>query len=308
MPPHSNKKKKKIIKSDTNELIENTLEESKTEPEKTIHNEFSLFNINNIDLIYNSKFDEEGETLDKNKEKGKKDKFNINNNNYNYLFKCISFPNECHSMPLLILNTNKNIISSQCPANGLSNELTNPHEPNEITETPINEYLKKISEFYNSIKCSSCSKIYYPNNNNLNDAQGEKNIEIKYFLCYSCNKYFCNKCKEQHDKQINNNENELLEKHYILNVEHLSCYCLYHYEKNFAYCNNCKQNICVKCTNEKRHNSHDIVLFKNILINNKEVNEIKQKINNEKKNLYYFESNKWCRNIKFRNSKNSNGM
>ena len=153
---YSNRKKKKILKS-------NILEESNESINN--QNEFSLFNIDNINLIYNSNFDEEKEILKKDKFKVQKENIQ-NNNNYKFLFKCILSPNECHSMPLLILDSNKNIIKSQCPANGFSNELTNPHKPNDIIETPINEYLKKISILHQLLKCSNCSKKYYQNNNN----------------------------------------------------------------------------------------------------------------------------------------------
>ena len=54
-------------------------------------------------------------------------------------------------------NSNKNTISSQCPAYGLSNELTNPNEPNEVFELSINEYLKKINEFY--VKYKMCKLL-----------------------------------------------------------------------------------------------------------------------------------------------------
>ena len=277
---HTTKKKKKIIKNDKNENIKNNSKSQ--ESEIFNNNEYSLFNRKNIDIILNSTSDEE-EIIKNDKRKEK-----IDDSYNNYIFSCISCPNECHSFPLIMINSNKNIISCECPANGLSNELTNPHEPNEKIEISINQYLKKITEFYNYIKCSNCQKQYNSNvNNNKNEIHKDKNI---FFLCYNCNKYFCDKCKEEHIK-LNNNENiQLYEKHYIINIESLSCYCLYHNDQNIGYCHNCKQNICIECTKNKIHNSHDIILFQNILINNKEVSEIKKKINIEKKILNNFEN------------------
>ena len=242
---HSSKKK---IKSNKNEFIKSIIKESEELHNNNQNqndfsiNEYSLFNKKNIEIIINS--DEKGSSQA------------IYDNNSIYLSNCISSPNVCHSMPLLTINSNKNTISSQCPAYGLSNELTNPHKPNEVFELSINEYLKKINEFYVNIKCVNCSKKY---NSNVKDI---------FYLCYNCNKYFCNKCKEVHTKLNNYKENQMNEKHYILEVENLSCFCLYHNEKNLGYCHDCKQNICIKCIKNKIHNSHDIVLFKNILINN----------------------------------------
>ena len=308
---HSNRKKydpKKLLKSDKNEFIKSIIVSPKSESNNNNNNdnEFSLFNSKNVDLINNSNFEEkklfEQESFENNIKE--KEINQADNYNYNYLFRCISSPDECHSMPLIMINSNKNTISSQCPANGQSNELTNPHEPDEITEIPIKNYIKKIYEFYNSIKCANCQKEYDPNMNSKNnnksrlseeeeeeeEEEEDGNDKKSFFLCYSCNKYYCKDCKEEHIKVNNKNDSNLSDKHFILNVENLSCYCLYHKEKNFGYCHNCKQNICIKCVNNKRHNSHDIVLFKNILINSKEVSEIKKKINIEKKNLNFFEN------------------
>ena len=307
---HSNRKRydsKKLLKTDKNDFIKSIIVSPKSESNNNIDNDFSIFNIKNVDLINNSNFEEkklfEQENFDnsiKEKDNNQADSYNYN---LNYLFRCISSPDECHSMPLIMINPNKNTVSSQCPANGQSNELTNPHEPDEITEIPIKNYIKKIYEFYNSIKCAKCKKEYEPNmsskNNNksrLSEDEEEEEEEEEgddkksFFLCYSCNKYYCKDCKEEHIKLYSKNDSSLSDKHFILSVDKLSCYCLYHKEKNFGYCHNCKQNICIKCVNNKRHNSHDIVLFKNILINSKEVSEIKKKINIEKKNLNFFES------------------
>ena len=302
---HSNRKKydsKKILISDKNDFIKSIIVSPKSESSNNKDNDFSIFNLKNVNLINNSNFEVKKLFEQENFENIIKEKDNNQTDNYNYLFRCISSPDECHSMPLIMINSNKNTITSQCPANGQSNELTNPHEPDETIEVPIKKYIKNIYEFYNSIKCANCKKEYQPNmsskNNNksrLSEEEEEEEEEDEddkqsFFLCYSCNKYYCKDCKEEHIKVYNKNDSSLSDKHFILNVDNLSCYCLYHKEKNFGYCHNCKQNICIKCVNNKRHNSHDIVLFKNILINSKEVSEIKKKINIEKKNLDFFES------------------
>ena len=297
------RKEPKKVKIDKKEFIKDILDHPQRNSICTnINNEFSLFNKRNLDLIHKSN----KENKEKNIE-NKNANNQIKNKNYkNYKYKCILSPHECQSLPLIIINSNKNTVFSQCPANGHSNELTNPHEPDETVEISINEYLKKISELYNYIKCSKCSKKYEPNthkkNNNKSklseeedeeeeeEEDDEENDNNSFFLCYSCNTYFCNKCKEEHIKQKNVNDNNKAEKHYIINIDYVGCYCLYHNQKNFGYCNVCKQNICVKCVNENMHKLHDIILFKNIMVNTKEVNEIKNKIDIEKKNLEFFEN------------------
>ena len=74
-----------------------------------------------------------------------------------------------------------------------------------------------------------------------------------------------------------------------MNIDHISCYCLYHNRRHYAYCKDCKQNICIECINENIHKLHDIILYKNIIVNDTKVKEIKEKIDIEKKNLDFLE-------------------
>ena len=297
------RKESKRLKSDKKEFIKEIIEEPRKGSFIKKDNEFSIFNLKNIDLINKSNEIEEKNKEDINQNETKKNEMK-NINDYNN--KCIISPHECRSLPLIIINPNKNTVFSQCPANGYSNELTNPHEPDEVMEIPINDYLKKISEPDTHVKCSKCNKKYNPsinkkNHNKSNSSEEEEDEEEEeeeddedndnqFFLCYSCNKYFCKKCKEEHVKHLNVNDKSLIEKHYVINVDCLPCRCLYHNEKYLGYCNNCKQNVCIECLNGKLHKSHEIVFFKNIMINSKEVSEIKNKINIEKKNLEFFEN------------------
>ena len=303
---HTNKirRESKRLKSDKREFIKDIFEESQKESNNNNLNDFSIFNIKNIELMHKSK-KEKNELEERNKNNENKNN-QTKTNNYNYNYKCLISPHECQSVPLIIINSNRNTVCTQCPSNGYSNEITNPHEPDEMIEIPINEYLKKISELCIQIRCSKCSKKYDPaliqkNNNKTKlsdneedeeeeDEEEEEDDNNSFFLCYSCNKYFCNKCKEEHIKYNNKNDINLSEKHYIINVNDISYHCFFHDTRYFAYCNNCKQNICIKCFNEKKHKSHDITFFKNIMINSIEVSEIKNKINIEKKNLDYIET------------------
>ena len=299
------RKESKRLKSDKKEFIKDIIEEPRKNSFISKENDFSLFNRKNIDLINKSNEIEEKNKEEINQNDTKNNTRRIINNNYNN--KCILTPHECKSIPLVIINSNKNMVYSQCPANGYSNELTNPHEPDELVEISISDYLKKISETCIHMRCSKCTKKYNPslnkkNHNKSNSSEEEEDEEEEeeedeednenlFFFCYSCNKYFCKKCKEEHVKHHNNvNEKNLIEKHYIINVDSIACRCFYHNEKYLGYCNSCKQNVCIECLNEKTHKSHEITSFKNIMINSKEVSEIKNKINIEKKNLDFFEN------------------
>ena len=237
------RKESKRLKSDKKEFIKEIIEEPRKGSFIKKDNEFSIFNLKNIDLINKSNEIEEKNKEDINQNETKKNEMK-NINDYNN--KCIISPHECRSLPLIIINPNKNTVFSQCPANGYSNELTNPHEPDEVMEIPINDYLKKISEPDTHVKCSKCNKKYNPsinkkNHNKSNSSEEEEDEEEEeeeddedndnqFFLCYSCNKYFCKKCKEEHVKHLNVNDKSLIEKHYVINVDCLPCRCLYHNE------------------------------------------------------------------------------
>ena len=134
---HESKKYFKQDKNDKNEFIKSVVVAPKSESYNN-DKEFSLFTLKNLDLILNSKPEEKESNIEQNNEIENENNNSSNVNNNKYLIKCISCPEECHSVPLIMINSSKNSISSQCPANGQSNELTNPHDPDEITEIPIN--------------------------------------------------------------------------------------------------------------------------------------------------------------------------
>jgi hypothetical protein len=101
---HSNRKRydsKKLLRSEKNEFIKGIIVSPKSESGNDNDNDFSLFNTKNVDLINSSNFEEkkllEQESFENNIKE--RDNNQIDNNNYNYLFRCISSPDECHSMP-----------------------------------------------------------------------------------------------------------------------------------------------------------------------------------------------------------------
>ena len=111
---------------------------------------------------------------------------------------------------------------------------------------------------YNIIKqIEENKKIKSTNNKELDDLiQQMLNPNINERI--SWNNYF------QHSF-FNNYSN------YNLNLPLFNCKCNIHSKDYYAYCSNCKQNICNMCLNE--HNKHNIILFSKIGLSQ---NEIKQ--------------------------------
>ncbi len=74
---------------------------------------------------------------------------------------------------------------------------------------------------------------------------------------------------------ISNNENMKI---YLLN-------CGFHKEKYDCFCKNCLKHFCYKCNHKDEHNNHEIIKFKNIIIDSnridKIVKKIKEKISND---------------------------
>ena len=111
---------------------------------------------------------------------------------------------------------------------------------------------------YNIIKqIDENKKIKSTNNKELDDLiQQMLNPNINKRI--SWNNYF------QHSFFNNYSNNNL-------NLPLFNCKCNIHSKDHYAYCSNCKQNICNMCLNE--HNKHNIILFSKIGLSQ---NEIKQ--------------------------------
>ena len=172
----------KKIKIDKPELIKDVFEELKQDYiniHKTNNtnnkNEFSLFSNKNLDFLNKSNIDNKEMTknIEEKNEKNNKIETKI------YEHKCLLAPHTCQSLPLIIINSNKNTITSECPANGLSNILTNPHQPDETEEIGVKDYLQKISELCTPIICSKCCKKYESNKYNGRSNKIELNEEEK---------------------------------------------------------------------------------------------------------------------------------
>jgi len=107
-----------------------------------------------------------------------------------------------------------------------------------------------------------------------NNCNNNKNIAYKneFFICTLCKVNLCPLCKIKHDNS-----------HDIIDYEQKSSICLIHNDSYFAYCKNCKKDICLTC--QKEHNAHKFITYGDILPDKKKINE---EFNNFKKIIENF--------------------
>ena len=118
-----------------------------------------------------------------------------------------------------------------------------------IDNLSLKDFEKSQYINYSKIICENCK---------------EKNMDElnmnKFYKCYECNIYLCNKCKDIHN--INHNTTNYTEINYV---------CGKHNNDIFVkYCNTCKINICMPC--EVEHNEHNLIYFGSILSDKKKLN------------------------------------
>ena len=121
--------------------------------------------------------------------------------------------------------------------------------------------MKRIlfNEFEN-IQMIDLKKIKYgiwKENNKSNTYKNE------FYKCYECNINLWPLCKSKHN---NNNHNH---NHNIYNYDKINIICYKHNEPYISYCKDCKKNLCFLC--EEEHNNHEIILFKKMMIDKKEL-------------------------------------
>ena len=218
--------------------MENILNKFKSKIEKNINTLFFLYNGNqiNIDLTFN----EQANLEDKNK------------NEMNVLV----FEKEKNANLQKELKLSKVIICPKCNENCRINiqnykvklyECKNNHEINNIL---LNEYYNTQNINESNIICENCNKINkYTSYNN------------QFFICLTCKKNICPLCKSNHQKR-----------HKIIDYERKNYVCNIHNDSYISFCNECKKNLCMQC--EIEHDKHEKIFYKNILPNEKEINDI----------------------------------
>lgn len=175
------------------------------------------------------------------------------------------------------MKRSKEIICPQCndqifiTFNDYIVNLKNCLNGHNLNNVNISEFDKTQYVDFSKIKCNNC------NNNKANSYNNE------FYLCLECRIKLCPLCKSNHDR-----------KHHIINYDQKDYICIKHNNGYIKYCNECRENFCLKC--EKEHKGHNNIYFGSILFDEDELitlnNELKEKINKfNKDSLNLIENN-----------------
>ena len=120
----------------------------------------------------------------------------------------------------------------------------------------INKYEETQKIDLNKIICEVCNRNNKGNTHN-ND----------FYICNTCNKSICPLCRSVHDK-----------KHKIIDYDDKNYICKKHNDSFTKYCKTCNENICIIC--ENKHNGHNILDFKNLIIDEEDLLEVRDELKN----------------------------
>ena len=132
-----------------------------------------------------------------------------------------------------------------------------------INDILLNKYEETQKIDISKIICDICNK-----NNKGNTHNNE------FYICNTCNKNICPLCKSYHDKN-----------HNIINYDDKNYICNKHNDPFIKYCKTCNENICIIC--ENKHKDHNILDFKDILIDKDDILKTQENLKNIIDNLKY---------------------
>ena len=160
------------------------------------------------------------------------------------VFRCLN----CYFIPLLEIDEKNNNIAINC-LQGHKNQLS------------LNDYMiKGFNNSLDQVKCSICKFKREP--------------KMIYKLCEECNNIMCKECLKFHNSKNLN--------HHTITVRKMDIICCLHH-LNFTYfCKKCNKNLCDECLNLHKHEGNQIICLKEFNFNEKEIIEIKEKIEKEK--------------------------
>ena len=232
-----------MIQCNKSDKMSDIIEKFLVKTQKKGENLYYLYNGSGINKDLT--FDEQANELDKNR-----NKMNIVLNRY--------FGNQNEINEII----SKDIICPICKENTLidiNNFKINFHgckNNHNINDILLDKYEETQKIDLNMIICDVCKRN--------SKGKAHKNL---FYICNTCNKNICSLCKSIHDNN-----------HIIINYDDKNYICKIHNEPFTKYCKSCNGNICIIC--EKKHNSHDIIDFKNILIDKEDINKAKEDLKN----------------------------
>ena len=148
---------------------------------------------------------------------------------------------ECGLIPILEIDGKNYIIKSYCPKK---------HQNQEKLIDFIEQSKKQLDKDKGIIKCSGCSKT-------------NEELKIKkddMYLC-ACNKYFCEKCKDEHEGIENDDENQVEHSLIKYSEKDFQCRCSNSFLDYECFCLNCNENLCCNCQVEHKDKNPDHVII-----------------------------------------------
>ena len=144
----------------------------------------------------------------------------------------------------------KEIICPECKENSFLN----------IKDFNINLFGCKKNHKINNLSLYKFEDSQKLDNSNNSCSQCKINniSSEEFFVCYTCNKKICSKCRENHD---NNHE--------VIKYNDRNFICKSHNKKFKKYCKSCNEDLCVEC--ENKHINHKIFDLGTILLNKNEL-------------------------------------
>ena len=170
---------------------------------------------------------------------------------------------ECDEIPTLEIDHDCYKIKSVCP---------NGHIIQESLISFIQKSNEKLLQIQN-IECSVCKK-------KMNELDNKENDMYK---C-NCGKYICESCKENHEKIEEENMGHNLVEY---KEKDFKCTCSESLEDFIYFCNNCHKNLCSICEAEHPRD-HNIYDYSNEILSEKEIEQKKQKYEQQKNNIKDF--------------------
>lgn len=166
--------------------------------------------------------------------------------------------NMCHEIPIIkeiFLDKSNCFITSEC---------LNHHG---VFLCPIQDYVSDKSQL-DKVKCFSCQNL-----------QTIVDSPSKLFnFCRECNKFFCPKCFNSHITKFQKT-------HHILKINELDYMCKEHNGPFIGFCEKCNINICPLCSSREHFEHKKKLYFDQIKLSNKEYNEVKVKVDKQKKEI-----------------------
>lgn len=184
---------------------------------------------------------------------------------------------DCFCLPTLNINEDLITANSTCEKNHIYNNISIEELHQKLVDTSISAEAIKANK---NVVCFKCQTSLL-----LKDSQTElEKILHGFGFCHGCQNIICYNCLKNHDE---NEKKKDPNNHKVVPLDKYTNYCPYHRNKFSAYCLDCKKNMCVKCTEHRKHKKYH---FDDYLLFEEDVKKYKKEIIDLRTNCENLES------------------